>query len=347
MKKLRHPKLLSVLVGLFLISFSILVFNMIYAHELPMMVEQINNATIGVILTAIITVFLLDQQTRTEEETQKSGEVFAQKLQIYKDFLEKLHKILQDGEVTIDRENNVDELSELISSLALLRMHADERKVQEIFQKISLIIKHNELARFRLQGGEHYYQVLAENLLGIANLLKKDLYPHSDERTSFDGKDLNQIVNYRNNGLISEKFLAELFTRLKKHPYFSTGDWEIPIDSKGMDFNFSIRKRDWPKYVELGMGDYDDDRLHYYIVAEVDIYTEAKRQFGGEFNKYNWYLKVPDKEINTWDLHPEWQRAFYYYNKQGQAAAEAMVEMLLSIAQFIDEKLKDGDRGEK
>ena len=44
---------------LFTISVSIFVFNAIYQGSVPKIVEEINNSSIGAILTAIITVLLL------------------------------------------------------------------------------------------------------------------------------------------------------------------------------------------------------------------------------------------------------------------------------------------------
>jgi len=63
--------LLKVLSIMLLISFSVLIFSLVYKNKLPMIVEQINNGTIGVILTAIVTVLLLGQQSQSEEVKRK------------------------------------------------------------------------------------------------------------------------------------------------------------------------------------------------------------------------------------------------------------------------------------
>lgn len=72
-------KILIALGALLVISLSLFVFNLIYQNELPKIVENINNSAIGAIFTAIITVFLLQGQTATEEERDKNLSVFEKK----------------------------------------------------------------------------------------------------------------------------------------------------------------------------------------------------------------------------------------------------------------------------
>ena len=70
--KLFKSKLLIGLATLLAISLSIFIFNAIYQNELPKIVEEINNSAIGAIFTAIVTVFLLQGQTATEEERERN-----------------------------------------------------------------------------------------------------------------------------------------------------------------------------------------------------------------------------------------------------------------------------------
>ena len=94
-------KILIALGALLVISLSLFVFNLIYQNELPKIVENINNSAIGAIFTAIITVFLLQGQTATEEERDKNLSVFEKKQEVFHNFLEKLKEIVQDGKITI------------------------------------------------------------------------------------------------------------------------------------------------------------------------------------------------------------------------------------------------------
>ena len=96
------------------LTLSLFVFSMIYENTLPKIVENINNSAIGAILTAIVTVFLLQGQTAQEEQRDKSLKVFEKKQEIYHEFLDKLKEIVQDGKITISRmENGNDDTDEL------------------------------------------------------------------------------------------------------------------------------------------------------------------------------------------------------------------------------------------
>ena len=83
------------------ISLSLFVLDKVYEDTLPKIIEEINNGAIGAILTAIVTVFLLQGQTATEEERDKNLTVFEKKQEVYHQFLEKLKDIVEDGKVQI------------------------------------------------------------------------------------------------------------------------------------------------------------------------------------------------------------------------------------------------------
>lgn len=78
-KEFFKSKLVVILAILLAISLSVFVFSIIYEGEMPKLVENINNSAIGAIFTAIITVFLLQGQTATEEERDKNLSVFEKK----------------------------------------------------------------------------------------------------------------------------------------------------------------------------------------------------------------------------------------------------------------------------
>lgn len=59
-----------------MLSITILIFSKVYEGVIPKLVKSINNGAIGAILTAIITVFLLSQQSESEEIREKNSKVF-------------------------------------------------------------------------------------------------------------------------------------------------------------------------------------------------------------------------------------------------------------------------------
>ena len=97
---------------LFTISVSIFIFNAIYQGSVPKIVEEINNSSIGAILTAIITVLLLSQQSSSEEVKERNVSVFQKKSEKYEDFIGQIWKVWEDRTITLL------ELSELLQSFS-------------------------------------------------------------------------------------------------------------------------------------------------------------------------------------------------------------------------------------
>lgn len=154
--------------------------------DMEILPSQFYGALIGVVITAIITVFLLQGQTANEEQREKSVKVFEKKQEIYHNFLEELKRIIQDGEITIgaksaDSTEKVDELKDLIFQLGYLQMHADAKIMDEVLQRIATIIRlMNEFDSTRDENKQRelpeYYAQLSKNLFEIIASLKLDLY---------------------------------------------------------------------------------------------------------------------------------------------------------------------------
>ena len=179
-------KIYIALGALFVISLSIFIFNSIYQNQLPKIVEEINNSAVGAILTAIVTVFLLQGQTATEEERERNLSVFEKKQEVFHNFLEKLKEIVQDGKITIAMHDdaqggeNVDELKELLFQLSYIQMHTHEDNTDKIFKHIANIIQ--RMNEFEAAGNDkqalmaEFYTNFSQELFGIITVLKSDLY---------------------------------------------------------------------------------------------------------------------------------------------------------------------------
>lgn len=169
------------------ISLSLFVLDKVYEDALPKIIEEINNGAIGAILTAIVTVFLLQGQTATEEERDKNLTVFEKKQEVYHNFLEKLKDIVEDGKVQIalnkDPVDTIDELKDLLFQLSYIQMHSTEETTQAIFERVTNLIK--KMNEFMSAGEEKqkmvasYYASFAEELFSIVAILKNDLYKTS------------------------------------------------------------------------------------------------------------------------------------------------------------------------
>lgn len=112
-----RKKLYIILGILFTISISIFVFNSIYQNAVPKIIEEINNSSIGAILTAIITVLLLSQQSSSEEVKERNVRVFEEKTMRFNIFINKLWDIWEDRIVSLEEIN---ELIKIVSKDIIL-----------------------------------------------------------------------------------------------------------------------------------------------------------------------------------------------------------------------------------
>lgn len=89
-------------------------------------------AIIGVILTAIVTVLLLDGQSRSEEEKDKNIEVYKMRLGTYSEFNQKMWEILNDDEIC---PKEVLELQSFVFKEVILHLSAEEiAKLTEVLE---------------------------------------------------------------------------------------------------------------------------------------------------------------------------------------------------------------------
>ena len=154
--------------------------------EFPTLVAQFIGALLGVVITAIITVLLLQGQSHTEENLEKKLKVFEKKQEIYFNFLEKLNTILQNEDTqrfTPSKNKIQDEelnLQDLLFEFGYLKMHTTNETFSQVLIYVSNLIKENNKLKFlevaTMNDYKQYYQVLSENYFSIVTLLKKELY---------------------------------------------------------------------------------------------------------------------------------------------------------------------------
>lgn len=302
-----------------------------------MIVEQINNGSIGVILTAIVTVLLLGQQSQSEELREKNSTVFAKKLEVYHEFISSLESIIQDGKLsTANKDNEKDELTSLLFKLAQVRMHTGEEKVLQILQSVADIS--NNLNDKTASSINHLQ--LADSLFTTVNTLRWELYPEKEqsEKSTADTvfkndkdvkKHIKSIVDSANwatdveenkkvaslstelislspqsrNEMISlfeDKIVAELSDQLT-----NIEGWNI-ISEHSDRIHLTVRNNSWVGDSKIGLYDYPDaDRLCFAAWYNgngyyKDVYLVARRDLSGRFNRYNWWLNLKEP-YNKWD----------------------------------------------
>lgn len=202
MAKKRTNILLVILLSGLLFSFAILVFNLVYQGQLPKIVEEINNASIGAILTAVITVFLLSQQSKTEEEKDKNATVFSQKMDVYSQFIDLLEKIVEDGQLDVSGKAKPDELKQLIFILGKIRIVSSMKSVHKISDYlVELFSSENATATTGL---------IVEKLNLIVNIFREELFPGDDDaRDSISIEKLRDSIMGLTNQTLVQQFSQE------------------------------------------------------------------------------------------------------------------------------------------
>lgn len=168
-KNILSSRLFVVLLTLLAISLSIFIFGMIYQNELPKLVEEINNSTIGGILTAIITVLLLQGQTASEEEKERSVKVFEEKSQKFNEFTNELWKIWEDRSVSLE------ELTVLMKSVAQnIIPYAKPENSQKILASLNKIAD-KATPNQSDSNNEHITNEIQREIFAIINILSDEI----------------------------------------------------------------------------------------------------------------------------------------------------------------------------
>ena len=173
----------------FIISFTILVINNINDHLIPQVIQDINSGVIGAILTTIITLLLLSNQTESQEKITKNSVVYEEKLKIFKIFLETILQCMEDGKLSIAKTKK------LIYSFSILRIHIStdsaiklEKSIQSIDRSFFYCDENSIPDLFKLS--KLYNEV--------ANVLRQELYGDylGEELAVFDCNNLSK-AHYR------------------------------------------------------------------------------------------------------------------------------------------------------
>jgi len=148
------------------------------------LLNRLYGSLIGVVLTAIITVFLLQGQTQSQEKREKSVKVFEKKQLVYHDFLVHIDRILQDGKLAIPERGSDEpnELIELILQLGYIKLHAQDAHTRAITGQVTKIL--GILRQEQIQGVDSertFYKSIAEEIFLLVTIMRRDLYDHNEQ----------------------------------------------------------------------------------------------------------------------------------------------------------------------
>lgn len=281
MKKKKNLWVYAIIVFTLLFIASAVIFKIFDFELLP---SQFYGALIGVVITAIITVFLLQGQTANEEEREKSVKVFEKKQEVYHVFLEELKKIIQDGEITIvskgkdaNFDKSIDELKDLIFQLGYLQMHTSEKTINGVLDSVAKIIQlmndfNSTQETDKQKELPNYYSSLSEELFKVIAILKEDLY--KDECKPISKDKMNSIL--KECDLFVE---TEGFDKYEIQKYFwsalqkQLAEKGFPIVQK--DFTHDIneyyaRARGRHRYYKLSFNVYNSENRNVNFTIEIE-----------------------------------------------------------------------------
>ncbi|WKS99599.1 hypothetical protein NYR30_12975 [Gallibacterium salpingitidis] len=291
-------------IGIFTIIFLVvsIVFRTLQLEELPI---QITGTLFGVVVTAIITVFLLNGQSASEEKRDKSLLVFEKKQEVYHNFLNNLKKIIMDGEITIAAQNGkaeemIDELKDLLFELGYVQLHTSEKNTKAIFEKVTNIIQ--VLNDFEQEGINkqkvlpQFYTQIATHLFDIIAILKEDLY----------GK-LSQTIN------------PESITELLE-------SCDLFVDTEEVD-RYELQNYFWNTLQ-------DELIKRNYLIERKDFSFEVNQYYARSRNRHRYYgiefpiHKFADDKIVNFRLEIE-NELYYGFHKQDETEQNSVVEQSL------------------
>lgn len=173
-----------------------IVFEIIELTSLP---AQFFGTLLGVVITAIITVLLLQGQTKSEESRERNLMVFEKKQEVFYHFLTQLNIILQKENLTLNLshekalERDVNSLQDLLFEFGFLQMHTSAETFDEILNLVGNLMEESKKIKHIKEKNEKdfeiYYKVLVNDFFAIASLLRLELYnsaPTNVDKTKLD-----------------------------------------------------------------------------------------------------------------------------------------------------------------
>ena len=326
---------------------------------------QILSALAGAVVAAIITLFLLLGQTSSEEKKERNTKVFEEKLQIYQDFLHCLYDVIKDGKVTKE------EAVQLEFQTSYITMHTDSDRIKEIAKLVKTIVDSLNDEGFRSDAANaaekeaRKNDVLMENLFGIVNEFKKELY----QTVPTDKDDLNRKESIKYFSSIIEAVevekteketnasaigtsidlkqnLTDFTTELIECTAINNEYWKVDSMIKEAGININIAKKGNEEGTRILFSHEDNGDQYFQIHLDFgdthEIYKHMKWRFGGRQNKWSWWKYLDPSIRNLVSLEEmksrNWDSLVAIVAKQLQALllyVEALERLNQEIYQIV------------
>lgn len=126
--------------------------------------NNIFSSMLGAAIVAVITLFLLEGQTRSENEKEQNSAIFKKKLEVYQRFLDVLNKIAAKYQLS-----NSDKIN-LQFQIAQISVHTEPQRLKTISEQVSSIVS-------KLYVTNPIKLSINDELLNIAIAIHDELYP--------------------------------------------------------------------------------------------------------------------------------------------------------------------------
>lgn len=136
---------------------------------------------------------------------------------------------------------------------------------------------------------------------------------------------------------IANEFYTQLFEPLHKQLESIGGVWKIEQRS---GFNIYLTNTKWND-IEFGIGDYDADRVHFFVKCSSDtkleLYAFIKEKLNGTANLNIWYQRLVNP-YNKWDKSFEGILSVYKPDELVSYATTKLVELATVIELYFTTK---------
>ncbi|WP_374549403.1 hypothetical protein [Flavobacterium sp.] len=320
-----NKKLISVLTVLAVISISLLVFGMVYQNQLPKIVEEINNSSIGAILTAIITVLLLSQQSSTEEIKEKNVKVFEEKSGKFNLFIEKLWEIWDDRVVSLE------ELNEIIKMVSKdIVLYTKPETVDIILLKLITIAEQATPDKSSIKDTEAT-KIIQQNIFDIINELAKEIGLGGELRPEIRSK-LNTLENKVVPFLIQKDFKKKYIENFKQ-----TIEQNEDLDFTSIEYKNKFlwcRVKDSNVYFRVGPLEREQTQniqfafyVEFWGNRNFQKYRDASKGFRKDFlSGSNWWMSGND--FINFNNYEQVEKMHYELNESAEnKIAQKVIEL--------------------
>ena len=252
-------------------------------------------AILGVVITATITVVLLDGQSKKEQTAKRNSKVFEEKLKIYQNFLSTLYDVVKDRKLTEE------EKLQLEFQTSLVAMHCKPKSLNLVSAAVRNVISSfcpsNEKEKQKSQGNIP----LLESLLGVVEALRIDLYGVDKEKDAEkNDDDLSKMLFSSAIKTNTINNFQKAYVETSEEDADSNDTWSQAIkkwQSQGWEVK-ALESEDCPLEItrndgnpgKIDMGFYDN---HYYIQARYEgdwNFSKCLKWYnGGRIQREMWW----------------------------------------------------------